>query len=134
MGFWTLGDVVRKLREARGWRQAEFARRAGIAHTAANRLENSSELSDQRTILRAAKALDLTVADLYALAETSLTAQQREWLKLLAELNDSRRDVVMNLARMEMDHQLAEEIVQRQVASEAPSKATGTTDSKVPKG
>lgn len=68
---WTIGDVVRKLRKERGWSQRQFAKAAGMAASAANRLEKTSDLSDQRTIKRAADALELSVSALYRIAEFS---------------------------------------------------------------
>lgn len=87
---WTIGDVVRKLRADRGWTQRQFATTAGMAVTAANRLEQNSELSDQRTIRRAAEALDVPVSLLYRYAE---------FTSLFAELNEAQQGRVLELMR-----------------------------------
>lgn len=87
---WTIGDVVRKLRADRGWTQRQFAEKAGMAVTAANRLEQSSDLSDQRTIRRAADALEVPVSLLYRYAE---------FTSLFAELNESQQGRVLELMR-----------------------------------
>lgn len=83
---WTIGDVVRKLRADRGWTQRDFATKAGMAVTAANRLEQSSDLSDQRTIQRAARALDVPVSLLYRYAE---------FMSVFAELNEAQQGRVL---------------------------------------
>lgn len=85
---WTIGDVVRKLRSDRGWTQREFAAHAGMAVTAANRLEQNSDLSDQRTIQRAAKALGVSISLLYRYAE--FTSQ-------FGELNEGQQARVLEL-------------------------------------
>lgn len=87
---WTVGDVVRKLRSDRGLTQRQFAKKAGMAVTSANRLEQESDLSDQRTIRRAADALDVPVSLLYRYAE---------FTSLFAELNESQQGRVLELMR-----------------------------------
>lgn len=87
---WTIGDVVRKLRTDRGWTQREFAKLAGMAMTAANRLEQTSDLSDQRTIRRAAQALGVPVSLLYRYAE---------FTTMFAELTEAQQNRVMELMR-----------------------------------
>lgn len=107
---WTLGDVVRKLRADRGWTQQELGGRADLHQTAVNRLERNSDKSERSTIERAARALDVSVADLYAYAEE---------LSLAAELTEvERRNVQAYQRRL---------IAKRQPVSNpepAPSRAT----------
>jgi transcriptional regulator with XRE-family HTH domain len=87
---WTVGDVVRKLRGDRGLTQRQFAETAGIAVTSVNRLEQESDLSDQRTIKRAADALQVPVSLLYRYAE---------FTSLFAELNEPQQGLVLELMR-----------------------------------
>lgn len=122
----TLGDVVRKLREAKGLTIRQFAKEAGVAVGALSNLENDGSNSEQRTIYRVAKALEVTVADLYAFAEPmALSAEQREWIKLLADLPSDRRDLVMQLAQRQRELARTTALHTEQAAS--PSK-TGTRD------
>lgn len=79
---WTLGDVIRKLRQAKGWTQEELATRAEINEISVVRLERESERSERTTIERVARALDVSVADLYAFMEE---------ITLLAELSAGER-------------------------------------------
>jgi transcriptional regulator with XRE-family HTH domain len=107
--LWTIGDVVRKLRDGKGWTQADLAREASLDITAVNRLEKRSEKSEQRTIYRVANALGISVADLYAHAEpASLSSEQREWLALLTKLAPERKALVLQVAQREMAAQTAQ--------------------------
>lgn len=123
--LWTVGDVVRKLRERKGWKQKDLSDQAEIAVTAVVRLERSGENSDQRTIYRAAKALGVSVADLFSYVELGLSAHEAEWVTLLRGLDATRREIVLNVARAERDHQQEQTIAQRSGAVADPVK-TGT--------
>lgn len=124
---WTIGDVVRKLRDRRGWKQRDLAKAADLDITAISRMEKRSELSEQRTIYRVAKALEVTVADLYALAEPiTLGATEREWLNLLTDLQEPKRQDAVNWARRLLDVQKAERA--HDAASSANPSKTGTED------
>lgn len=121
-----MGDVVRKLREAQGLTIRQFAEKAEIAVGALSLLENNSEKSEQRTVYRVAKALEVTVADLYAYADLiSLSAADAEWLKLLHDLEPPRRNLVLESARRALEAQLQEKNAPSQAVTEHPS-ATGT--------
>lgn len=100
---WTLGDVVRKLRADLGWTQAELGARADLHQTAINRLERNSDKSERSTIERAARALNVSVADLYAYAEE---------LSLSAALSEGERRAVMQYQRRLLE--------KRQQVSDAP--------------
>jgi DNA-binding XRE family transcriptional regulator len=62
----TVGMKVKRLRAARGWTQAELAKRAKVARVSIARLETSpkSRRPALRTIERLAKALGVPVAEL----------------------------------------------------------------------
>lgn len=61
---WTLGDVVRRLREDRGWTREQLAERAGVHRTALGRLERDSDKSDRKTIENVAIALEVKVSEM----------------------------------------------------------------------
>jgi transcriptional regulator with XRE-family HTH domain len=73
--IWHVGDVVRKLREARHMSQTQFGVHVGkvdgrkkMDKSTVGRLESGGEDAVKTdTLKRAARALDLTVVDLYAL-------------------------------------------------------------------
>jgi transcriptional regulator with XRE-family HTH domain len=55
-----IGDVVKQLREARGWTQAELARRLGLDQSQVNRLESGkSRNPTQKTLEALARAFEL---------------------------------------------------------------------------
>jgi len=61
-----VGTNVKRLRAARGWTQAERAKRAGVARVSIARLDTSpkSRRPELRTIERLARALGVPVAEL----------------------------------------------------------------------
>lgn len=88
---WTLGDVLRKLREDKGWTQEQLGVRAGGLHkTAIVRLEKGGTRSEQGTVERVARALVVTVSDLHLFVEAA---------SLSAELSPGERLAVMNFQR-----------------------------------
>jgi len=66
MPIGTVGMKVKRLRAARGWTQAELAKRAKVARVSIARLETSpkSRRPELRTIERLAKALGVPVTEL----------------------------------------------------------------------
>ena len=124
--LWTIGDVVRKLRGRKGWTQVHLAEAAGVNKATVTLFEANPERADRRTILRVVKALGITEADLYAYAEpVSLSAEQREYLKLLEDLESPRRGIVLALARRELEVQRERSIEAHSIPVADPSK-TGT--------
>lgn len=66
--FWTVGDVVRKLRERRGWTQADLASAAGVDKSTIVRLEEGGDRTEPPTLKAVATALDVSVVRLHQLA------------------------------------------------------------------
>jgi HTH-type transcriptional regulator/antitoxin HipB len=63
------GRRVRDAREARGWRQAELARRAGLKQQAISKVERGATGAADDTRIRIAAALELRVQDLFPYPE-----------------------------------------------------------------
>lgn len=59
--FLDLGIAAREIRLARGWSQAEVARRMGTRQSKIARIESAQENLTLGTLLRLAQALDATV-------------------------------------------------------------------------
>lgn len=95
--LWKLGDFIRKMREEKGWTQQTLADRAGLHKSAIVRLEGTSGRSDTATIESAARALGVSVADLYAHVEQATLfsnlapAQQRHVLEYERRLLQRRQ-------------------------------------------
>lgn len=121
-----MGDVVRKLRDRRGWTQADLARAAGVNPGTVGALEKSGSTTDQRTLYRVARALEVSVADLYSYTEPiTLSSLQREWLRLLRDLDPERRDLVLQVARRQQEIQ-AGHTIEPSTTAVADHAATGT--------
>lgn len=60
-----VGDVVRKLRLQKGWSQEDLGKAASISKTTVNDLEQNKRSFRHETIDAIAKALGVTLADLY---------------------------------------------------------------------
>lgn len=55
----TSGEVIRMLRDLKGWTQAELARRSGISATNLSLLENDRVVIGKRRVEQLAKAFDV---------------------------------------------------------------------------
>lgn len=89
--FWSIGDVVRRCRDRKGWSQEELAKRAGLDKTSIVRLENASEKSKRGTLEKVAAALGITVPEMYERVE------QAEWGARISELPAKHRRRVLAL-------------------------------------
>lgn len=65
----ALGATVRSLRRSAGLRQEDLAHSAGIHFTTLRRIENGKADPTFSTMRHLAEALDITLAELVALAE-----------------------------------------------------------------
>lgn len=70
MAFWTLGDVVKKLRERKGWTQEQLAEAAGVNTGTVVSLEAEGNRTKQETLQRVAEALGVSVSLIYQAAES----------------------------------------------------------------
>ena len=86
---WTLADVFRKLREEKGWRQAELAGHAQLHRTTVTELETGRVEPDPETQRRIARALGVTLGQVYAYLDQ---------LNLLLDLEEPERQTVLALA------------------------------------
>lgn len=66
---WHIGDVVRKLRDAKGWKQQLLAAKAGVSLSTISRLEDGRE-AKTATVDAVARALGETRSSLYRVLET----------------------------------------------------------------
>lgn len=97
-----LGDVVRKLREARQLTLRELAAQAGVNYSAAGRLENDPDKSERRTIERIAGALGTTPLELLAASRViTVSSDEQELLHAYRALDPRRRDILLEVARRE---------------------------------
>lgn len=64
---WHVGDVVRKLREERGWTQDELATKAGIGRQAVVKVEHDNAGQRKGNLAKVAKALGSSEPELYGM-------------------------------------------------------------------
>ena len=123
----TLGDVVRKLRDEKAWSIRDAAKAAGVAVGAWGLLENDSDKSEMRTISRAAKALGTDVPTLMSHADpVFVSAEQRELLTVFSELAPARQQFVLTAARREHEAQThGESARDAAVSRDQETKAAG---------
>src|SRR5688572_2159804 len=74
---WHVGDVVRKLRQARSWTQKELAERAGVHFNTIVRLEDGDEGVQARTLKQVADALGVSRPHLWALVPSEMQEAPR---------------------------------------------------------
>jgi transcriptional regulator with XRE-family HTH domain len=124
----TLGDVVRKLREQQHLTLRQLAAKADVNFTAIGRLENEPHRSEQRTIERVAAALGTTTLELFAAANVvRLNSEQQELLDVFATLDARRRQILLTVARREHEAwSRADRERDRVVKPDRPGKASGT--------
>lgn len=129
----TLGDTVRKLREARGLTLRELANLSGVSYGALSRLENENAVVERRTIQRTASALGTDEATLLQYADPMfVVGDTRELLTLFEALDRDRQQLVLQLARRQAEVQQQERNA-RSAATEPSPSATGTEGAKTPR-
>lgn len=64
--IWTVGDVIRKLRDGREWKQEALAEKAHVSLATVVRVEKGEE-TKTKTIAQIATAFELSVTELYLL-------------------------------------------------------------------
>lgn len=72
---WHVGDVIRKLREGREWKQEVLSQKAEVSLATVVRVEDGRETKSE-TIRKISSAFNLTVAQLYALIPTEKDSQR----------------------------------------------------------
>ena len=88
-------EKIKKLREARGWTQAEFARRLGVTRNGVNSWEQGLSMPSPACLVELAKVFSVStdyllgVESLDSVNVTGLAAQD---VALLAEMADRLRD------------------------------------------
>lgn len=77
-----IGKEIRRMREGKGWSQAELAVYAGSSQPTVNQIESGKRNPSTATLVKLAKALDIEVADLFPKAQAPLPlsdfAEQRQ--------------------------------------------------------
>lgn len=87
-----LGDVIRKWREAKGWRNTDLADAAGIGKNTVSSIEDGQNTNTD-TLERVVKALGHTVTELHAAVEVAnpVTDEELTLLRAYRRLDEDHR-------------------------------------------
>lgn len=108
----TIGERVRRFREARGWSQNELGRLSGVNVAQVNRLEQGKVRSSPHwhTIEKLALALRVSMEDLTGLPGAELSPQSQEAFfgRLLVDMSPKDRDECVEFAVWRRQRELAD--------------------------
>ena len=94
----SIGKRIRKCREAKGWRQEDFAEKIGLSVTYTGMIERGEKVPKLETFITIANLLEVS-ADLL-LADVLLTGyavKSSEMTEKIASLNPSERDRIYSV-------------------------------------
>ncbi len=102
----SIGKRIRKFREAKGWRQEDFAEKVGISVTYTGMIERGEKVPKLETFITIANVLevsaDLLLADVLS---TGYDVKSSEMTEKIAALSPNERDriysVVENMIKFE---------------------------------
>lgn len=94
----TIGKRIRKYREAKGWRQEDFAEKVGLSVTYTGMIERGEKVPKLETFITIANVLevsaDLLLADVLS---TGYNIKSSEMTKDIASLSPSERDRIYSV-------------------------------------
>ena len=94
----TIGKRIRKYREAKGWRQEDFAEKIGLSVTYTGMIERGEKVPKLETFITIANVLevsaDLLLADVLS---TGYNIKSSEMTKDIASLSPSVRDRIYSV-------------------------------------
>ncbi|MFC0522043.1 helix-turn-helix domain-containing protein [Pontibacillus salicampi] len=82
-----IGEKVRYYRRKQGWKQSELAAKVGLSTSQISMLEANKRKTNSETVVRIARALQVSMADLYEETSTEelIDAEEEAWLALVEE-------------------------------------------------
>jgi transcriptional regulator with XRE-family HTH domain len=98
-----VGREIKRMREGKGWSQAELAVYAGSSQPTVNQIESGKRNPSTATLVKLAKALDVEVADLFPKAQAPLSFEE------LAGAVDHQEDVAEQRREWFLQHAPSEE-------------------------
>ena len=94
----TIGKRIRKCREAKGWRQEDFAEKLGLSVTYTGMIERGEKIPKLETFITIANTLgvgaDLLLADVLS---TGYNVKSSELTEQLSTLSTTERDRIYNV-------------------------------------
>ena len=96
----SIGKRIRKYREAKGWRQEDFAEKIGLSVTYTGMIERGEKVPKLETFITIANALevsaDLLLADVLS---TGYNVKSSEMTEEIASLAPSERDRIYSVVK-----------------------------------
>ena len=94
----SIGKKIRKYREAKGWRQEDFAEKIGLSVTYTGMIERGEKVPKLETFITIANVLgvsaDLLLADVLS---TGYNIKSSEMTEEISSLNPSERDRIYSV-------------------------------------
>ena len=102
----SIGKRIRKIREAKGWRQEDFAERVGLSGTYTGMIERGEKVPKLETFITIANALEVS-ADLLLsdVLSTGYTVKSSEMTEEIASLPPAERDRIYSVVRAMIDYE-----------------------------
>lgn len=102
----SIGKRIRKYREAKGWRQEDFAERVGLSVTYTGMIERGEKVPRLETFITIANALEVS-ADLLLsdVLSTGYTVKSSEMTEEIASLPPAQRDRIYNVVKAMIDYE-----------------------------
>ena len=98
MNMSSIGKRIRACREAKGWRQEDFAERVGLSVTYTGMIERGEKVPKLETFLRIANTLGVSADVLLAdVLTTGYAVKSTEITEAIATLPPSERERIYNL-------------------------------------
>ena len=96
----SIGKRIRKYREAKGWRQEDFAEKVGLSVTYTGMIERGEKVPKLETFITIANALevsaDLLLADVLAVGYDVKSSEMTEQIAALSASEQDRIYTVVN--------------------------------------
>ena len=94
----SIGKRIRKYREAKGWRQEDFAERIGLSVTYTGMIERGEKVPKLETFITIANALEVS-ADLLLVdvLSTGYNVKSSEMTEEISSLSPSERDRIYSV-------------------------------------
>jgi transcriptional regulator with XRE-family HTH domain len=96
-GAMTVGQVIRQMREERGWSQAKLGVLSGTGPSGISQIETGRRNPSAATLERIAKALEVEVRELFPLAQAPLPLEARSAAEGHLRIGRTLEDLEANL-------------------------------------
>ena len=93
----TVGQVIRQMREERGWSQAKLGVLSGTGPSGISQIETGRRNPSAATLERIAKALEVEVRELFPLAQAPLPLEARSAAEGHLRIGRTLEDLEANL-------------------------------------